>query len=172
MIRLEDFREVVPDKELDEIYSMASGLHGKNIVHVNATYQGGGVAEILHSLVQLMNDVGINAGWRILHGSQEFFEVTKSFHKSSRSSSLGKRLSLARRHRLLNALRATSSSSATSTARSWTTCPTTSESWSSAHRSIRPGSWWPSPGVSSASIWISTTRRTTCCPRSSPAKRS
>ncbi|MFH1882596.1 MAG: glycosyltransferase, partial [Planctomycetota bacterium] len=30
----------------------------------------------------LMNDVGIDAGWRILHGSQEFFEVTKSFHNA------------------------------------------------------------------------------------------
>ena len=78
MIRLEDFRHIVPDERLAEIYTRARGLYGKHIVHVNATYQGGGVAEILYSLVQLMNDVGIDAGWRILHGSQEFFEVTKN----------------------------------------------------------------------------------------------
>ena len=88
MIRLEDFRHIVPDERLAEIYARAKGLYGKHIVHVNATYQGGGVAEILYSLVQLMNDVGINAGWRILHGSQEFFEITKSFHNALQGAKL------------------------------------------------------------------------------------
>ncbi|MBN2269554.1 MAG: glycosyltransferase [Sedimentisphaerales bacterium] len=88
MIRLEDFRHIVPDTRLAEIYNRAKGLYGKHIVHVNATYQGGGVAEILYSLVQLMNDVGINAGWRILHGSQEFFEITKSFHNALQGADL------------------------------------------------------------------------------------
>jgi len=88
MIRLEDFRHIVPDTTLAEIYARAKGLYGKHIVHVNATYQGGGVAEILYSLVLLMNDVGIDAGWRILHGSQEFFEVTKSFHNALQGAKL------------------------------------------------------------------------------------
>ena len=88
MIRLEDFRHIVPDERLAEIYSRARGLYGKHVVHVNATYQGGGVAEVLYSLVQLMNDVGIDAGWRILHGSQEFFEITKSFHNALQGARL------------------------------------------------------------------------------------
>ncbi|MFC1739558.1 glycosyltransferase [Planctomycetota bacterium] len=88
MLRLEDFRHLVPDEMLAEIYSRAKGLYGKNIVHLNATYQGGGVAEILYSLVLLMNDVGINTGWRILHGSQEFFEITKSFHNALQGAKL------------------------------------------------------------------------------------
>jgi len=88
MLRLEDFRHVVPDETLAEIYARARGLYGKHIVHVNATYQGGGVAEILFPLVSLMNDVGIDAGWRILHGSQEFFEITKSFHNALQGGKL------------------------------------------------------------------------------------
>jgi len=88
MLRVEDFRHIVPDKKLVEIYTRARKLYGKNIVHLNATYQGGGVAEILYSLVLLMNDVGINAGWRILHGSQEFFEITKSFHNALQGAKL------------------------------------------------------------------------------------
>lgn len=88
MIRLEDFRHIVPDTRLAEIYSRARGLYDKDIVHINATYQGGGVAEILYSLVQLMNDVGINTGWRLLHGSQEFFEITKSFHNALQGAKL------------------------------------------------------------------------------------
>jgi trehalose synthase len=88
MLRLEDFRHIVPDETLAEIYAKARRLYGKHIVHLNATYQGGGVAEILYSLVLLMNDVGIDAGWRILHGSQEFFEITKSFHNALQGAKL------------------------------------------------------------------------------------
>ena len=88
MLSLEDFRHIVPDETLAEIYAGARGLYGKRIVHLNATYQGGGVAEILYSLVLLMNDVGINAGWRILHGSQEFFGITKSFHNALQGAKL------------------------------------------------------------------------------------
>jgi len=82
MLRLEDFRHIVPDETIAEIYKRARDLYGTHVVHLNATYQGGGVAEILYSLVLLMNDVGIDTGWRILHGSQEFFEITKSFHNA------------------------------------------------------------------------------------------
>jgi trehalose synthase len=82
MLTLESFRKTVHDDVLADIYARARGLYGKHIVHVNATYQGGGVAEILYSLVLLMNDVGIDTGWRILHGSQEFFETTKGFHNA------------------------------------------------------------------------------------------
>ncbi|MBN1846463.1 MAG: glycosyltransferase [Sedimentisphaerales bacterium] len=80
MLTLDDFREIIPDKKLSEIYQRASKLYNKSIVHVNATYQGGGVAEILNSLVPLMNDIGIQTGWRVLHGSLDFFEITKEFH--------------------------------------------------------------------------------------------
>lgn len=88
MLRLENFRHIVPDETIAEIYARARKLYGKHIVHLNATYQGGGVAEILYSLVLLMNDVGIDAGWRILHGSQEFFEITKSFHNALQGAEL------------------------------------------------------------------------------------
>lgn len=88
MLRLEDFRKIVPDEKLAEIYQRARPLYNKHIVHLNATYQGGGVAEILYSLAMLMNDVGVDTGWRILHGSQEFFEITKSFHNALQGAEL------------------------------------------------------------------------------------
>ncbi len=97
MLRLEDFRHIVPDETLAEIYARARNLYGRHIIHLNATYQGGGVAEILYSLVMLMNDVGIEAGWRILHGSQEFFEITKSFHNALQ----GAKLNLSERKKLV-----------------------------------------------------------------------
>lgn len=88
MLSLERFRTIVPDDRLAEIYARARKLYGKHIVHVNSTYQGGGVAEILYSLVLLMNDVGVETGWRILHGSPDFFNVTKKFHNALQGASL------------------------------------------------------------------------------------
>jgi trehalose synthase len=88
MLRLEDFRTIVPDETLAEIYARARGLYGRHIVHINSTYQGGGVAEILYSLVLLMNDVGIDTGWRILHGSPDFFNITKKFHNALQGANL------------------------------------------------------------------------------------
>jgi len=88
MLSLENFRTIVPDETLAEIYARARKLYGKHIVHINSTYQGGGVAEILYSLVLLMNDVGIDTGWRILHGSLDFFNVTKKFHNALQGASL------------------------------------------------------------------------------------
>ncbi|UCD49685.1 MAG: glycosyltransferase [Phycisphaerales bacterium] len=102
MLRLEDFRHIVPDETLAEIYARARKLYGKHIIHLNATYQGGGVAEILYSLAMLMNDVGIDAGWRILHGSQEFFEITKSFHNALQGAKLNLSERKKRLYRMVN----------------------------------------------------------------------
>jgi len=102
MLRLEDFRHIVPDETLVEIYARARKLYGKHIIHLNATYQGGGVAEILYSLAMLMNDVGIDAGWRILHGSQEFFEITKSFHNALQGAKLNLSERKKRLYRMVN----------------------------------------------------------------------
>ena len=35
---------------------------------------------MLTSIVPLMNDLGIEADWRVLHGSSDFFTITKKFH--------------------------------------------------------------------------------------------
>lgn len=100
MLRLEDFRYIVPDEKLAEIYYRTRHLYGKHIIHINATYQGGGVAEILYPLSLLMNDIGLDAGWRILHGSQEFFEITKSFHNALQGADLN--LTKRKRHTYLS----------------------------------------------------------------------
>ena len=79
---LNDYRDIVGDKTVNSIYGAAEPLAGKYVGHLNSTHYGGGVAEILNTLVPLMNDVGINAGWRVLKGSPEFFTVTKKMHNS------------------------------------------------------------------------------------------
>jgi trehalose synthase len=80
--RLVDYRPIVGDETISSIHRKARKLYGKHILHLNSTYQGGGVAEMLQTLVPLMNDIGINAGWRILHGNPDFFHITKRFHNA------------------------------------------------------------------------------------------
>ena len=88
MLRLENYRGITTDERLAEIYQRARKLYNRHFIHISATYQGGGVAEMLYPLVLLMNDVGIDTGWRILHGSQDFFEITKSFHNSMQGADI------------------------------------------------------------------------------------
>lgn len=80
MTRLQDYNQIVGDKRIHEIYKKASKLYDKHLLHVNSTFQGGGVAEILNSMVPLLNDGGVETGWRILHGNPDFFGITKKFH--------------------------------------------------------------------------------------------
>ncbi len=79
---LENYKDIVGNKVIDKIIQESEELRGKHILHINSTYNGGGVAEILNSLVPLMNSIGIDTGWRILHGNPEFFTVTKKFHNA------------------------------------------------------------------------------------------
>lgn len=80
MKMLEDYRGIVADEVLADLHKRASRLLGRHVVHMNSTAYGGGVAEILLSLVPLMNDAGLAAGWRVLIGDADFFNITKSFH--------------------------------------------------------------------------------------------
>jgi trehalose synthase len=81
-LSLSDYGKIVGRSEIDEIRRLAEKLVGKSIVHVNSTSFGGGVAEILHRLVPLMNDVGLNAEWKVIKGGKDFFDVTKAFHNA------------------------------------------------------------------------------------------
>jgi trehalose synthase len=85
---LEDYREIVGLRVIGEIHKKASRLYEKHVLHINSTYQGGGVAEILNSFIPLMNDIGIDTGWRILPGKPDFFTVTKKFHNALQSESI------------------------------------------------------------------------------------
>jgi trehalose synthase len=79
---LDKYQDIVGDSVVQKIRAEASSLSEKKMVHINSTYQGGGVAEILNSLIILLNDVGIETDWRILHGNLDFFTITKKFHNA------------------------------------------------------------------------------------------
>ena len=82
MIRLEAYREIAPQGIVDFLFRMAEKMQGKKIIHVNSTKLGGGVAEILRSLIPLLQSVGLEAQWEVIAGNEEFFSTTKAFHNA------------------------------------------------------------------------------------------
>jgi trehalose synthase len=83
---LADYHSIVSHELMTEIRDLAHELRDLRVCHVNATSFGGGVAEILYSLVPLMNDVGLHADWRVMFGREEFFNVTKAMHNALQGS--------------------------------------------------------------------------------------
>ncbi len=77
---LEDYRAIAGDQVIEEIRSLAVSLRGARLIHINSTAFGGGVAELLTTLVPLMNDIGLRAEWQVIRGDGRFFEVTKTMH--------------------------------------------------------------------------------------------
>lgn len=77
-----DYEKYVGPETIERILNKAKKLHGLHVVHVNSTYYGGGVAELLSSISLLMNGVGIKTGWRVLQGSPDFFSITKKMHNA------------------------------------------------------------------------------------------
>ena len=79
---LSNYGHIVGKQVIDKIHAEAEKLSGKHITCVNSTYQGGGVAEILNSIVPMFDQAGVDFGWRILHGTPDFFTITKKFHNA------------------------------------------------------------------------------------------
>jgi trehalose synthase len=79
---LADYASIVGRPLIDEIRGRADRLNGKRILHVSATAFGGGVSEILSTLVPLMVDVGLACEWHVIYGREEFFNATKLMHNA------------------------------------------------------------------------------------------
>lgn len=85
---LQDYESVVGAEVIERIREAAKPLRGARVVHINATAYGGGVAEILQTLVPLMRDVGLDAEWQVIVGENQFFTVTKAFHNALQGHSI------------------------------------------------------------------------------------
>ncbi|MEL6149465.1 MAG: glycosyl transferase family 1, partial [Chloroflexota bacterium] len=87
-IELDDYRPIIGDEAVDRIHHKAEKLRGRRVCHMNSTYYAGGVVEILLSMTMLMNKLGIPTEWRMLRGTQDFFEVTREMHDAVQSGSM------------------------------------------------------------------------------------
>lgn len=80
--KVSDYEKIVGPEAVEEIKEFAQGLKGLSVLHVNSTLVGGGVAEMLHSLIPLFNDLGVKTRWEVIKGTPLFFKITKDFHKA------------------------------------------------------------------------------------------
>ena len=79
---LADYTHIVGRPLVEEIRELAEPLKGRRVVHLSATAFGGGVSEILYTLVPLMRDVGLEVEWQVIYGREEFFNATKIMHNA------------------------------------------------------------------------------------------
>jgi trehalose synthase len=86
---LNDYGTIASRGLMAQIRNLAEPLAGKRVLHLSATAFGGGVAEINYTLVPLMADTGLQVEWRIIHGQEEFFNVTKTIHNALQGNPQG-----------------------------------------------------------------------------------
>ena len=79
---VEDYKPFIGEETVKRIREKARKVQGLRIANVNSTYYGGGVSQLLSSLTLLMNSLGIETGWRVIHGPPDFFSVTKKIHNA------------------------------------------------------------------------------------------
>jgi trehalose synthase len=80
---LDRYRPLLGERfeEIEAIAARArSEFSGRAIWHVSSTARGGGVAEILRSLLPYVRGAGVDTRWVVLREAPEFFTVTKRLH--------------------------------------------------------------------------------------------
>ena len=76
MITIEDYRRVAPPGAVDIVLRLAEKVRGRRFLNVSGGRFGGGAAEILHALVPMLNDLGVDAAWEITGGDPGFYATT------------------------------------------------------------------------------------------------
>jgi trehalose synthase len=79
---LEAYAEVAGADAVQHLIQLAAPLRGMKVVHVNSTRAGGGVAEILHKLVPLMQALELDTRWETITGDGPFYQCTKAMHNA------------------------------------------------------------------------------------------
>jgi trehalose synthase len=82
VIGLNDYAPVVGQEVIEQLQRLADRLGPRKFVHINSTRSGGGVAEILSRAAPLLEQLGLEVTWEVIHGDQDFFEVTKGMHNA------------------------------------------------------------------------------------------
>ncbi len=77
-----DYEPYIGRQTVERIVQKGRRLEGRSVAHINSTYYGGGVAEMLSSLTLLMRSLGLAAEWRAIQGPPDFFSITKKMHNA------------------------------------------------------------------------------------------
>lgn len=79
-VSLDMYSDIIGKAEVEDIRRLASLLEGRTWNHVNSTFEGGGVAEMLKSVIPIARDLGLNSRWYCIEGTDDFYSITKRFH--------------------------------------------------------------------------------------------
>jgi trehalose synthase len=76
------YRALIGEESVEELQALASNLRGARILQLNATQYGGGVAELLSSLVPLERGLGLDVTWGTIAAEPRFYQLTKRLHNA------------------------------------------------------------------------------------------
>ncbi len=80
-VSLDDYLPYMYPAQADELLNLASEMRHLRMAHLNSTATGGGVAEVLQSMVPLFNALGIETERIVINPTDPgFFLVTKKIH--------------------------------------------------------------------------------------------
>jgi trehalose synthase len=79
---LEKYQVLLGKSIMQKLEKKARDFTNKSVLHVNSTKFGGGVAEILHNMIPLMNELGIITKWDTFTAPDSFFEISKKMHNA------------------------------------------------------------------------------------------
>jgi trehalose synthase len=79
-VNVEKYFPLLAPQLVEDLTAAARELQHLRFVHINSTATGGGVAEILQSLVPLMNSLGVVTERLVINPPPPFFQVTKRIH--------------------------------------------------------------------------------------------
>lgn len=88
-LSIDDYRPFIGQDKIDELKRLAEPLAERGWANVNSTASGGGVAEMLRSMMPIARSLGLDAKWYIIKGDEEFFKVTKKFHNMLQGVDMG-----------------------------------------------------------------------------------
>jgi trehalose synthase len=100
---LDSYAKVTGEDVIDHLRQLSAPLAGKEVVHVNSTRVGGGVAEILMKLVPLIQELDIATSWEVIEGDNDFYQCTKAFHNALQGNQVPIPDYLLRRYEEVNA---------------------------------------------------------------------
>lgn len=83
---IDTFTELVGPERVESVKQLAAVIRGfiggRAIWNVNSTAVGGGVAEMLRSLLRYARGLEVQVRWVVLEGTPHFFQITKRLHNA------------------------------------------------------------------------------------------
>lgn len=70
----------------ERVAELSARLAGRVVWNVSSTAVGGGVAEMVRSLLAYARGAGVDARWVVIRGTPEFFRLTKRIHNAIHGS--------------------------------------------------------------------------------------